>query len=45
MAKKSAIENNKRKQKLALHYAGRRQRLKAVADDETKTMEERLSQV
>ena len=42
MAKKSAIENNKRKQKLALQYAGRRKRLKAVADDEAKTMEERF---
>jgi small subunit ribosomal protein S14 len=42
MAKKSAIENNKRKQKLAQQYAGRRRRLKAAAEDESKTMEERF---
>ena len=42
MAKKSAIENNKRKQKLAAHYAARRRRLKAIADDMTKPMEERF---
>jgi small subunit ribosomal protein S14 len=42
MAKKSAIENNKRKMKLAKQFAGRRNRLKAVANDETKTMEERF---
>ena len=42
MAKKSAIENNKRKQKLAAQYAARRRRLKAIADDMTKPMEERF---
>jgi small subunit ribosomal protein S14 len=42
MAKKSAIENNKRKMKLAKQFAGRRSRLKAVANDESKTMEERF---
>ena len=42
MAKKSAIENNKRKQKLVAQYAARRRRLKAVADDESKPMEERF---
>jgi small subunit ribosomal protein S14 len=42
MAKKSAIENNKRKVKLAAQFAGRRSRLKAIANDEAKTMEERF---
>ena len=42
MAKKSAIENNKRKQKLVAQYAARRRRLKAIADDESKPMEERF---
>jgi len=42
MAKKSAIENNKRKMKLAKQFAGRRARLLAVANDESKTMEERF---
>ena len=42
MAKKSAIENNKRKQKLAAQYAARRRCLKAIADDMTKPMEERF---
>ncbi|MFM9152750.1 MAG: 30S ribosomal protein S14, partial [Methylocystis sp.] len=32
MAKKSAIENNKRKAKLVKAYAGRRARLKAIAN-------------
>ena len=34
MAKKSSIENNKRRAKLAKAYAGRRARLKAKANDE-----------
>ena len=42
MAKKSAINNNKRREKLARQYAGRRARLKAIANDETKSMEERF---
>ena len=42
MAKKSAINNNKRREKLARQYAGRRARLKAIANDETKPMEERF---
>jgi small subunit ribosomal protein S14 len=42
MAKKSAIENNKRKMKLAKKFAGRRARLLAVANDEAKPMEERF---
>jgi small subunit ribosomal protein S14 len=42
MAKKSAINNNKRREKLARQFAGRRARLKAVANDEAKSMEERF---
>ena len=42
MAKKSAIENNKRRMKLAKQFAGRRMRLKAVANDEALSMEERF---
>jgi small subunit ribosomal protein S14 len=42
MAKKSAVENNKRKMRLVKQYAGRRARLQAVADNETLSMEERF---
>ena len=42
MAKKSAIENNLRKQRLAKKFAGRRQRLLAVANDQSRPMEERF---
>jgi len=42
MAKKSAIENNKRKVKLSKAFAGRRARLKTVACDESLTAEERF---
>jgi small subunit ribosomal protein S14 len=42
MAKKSSIEKNKLRRKLAKQYAGRRERLLAVANDETKSMEERF---
>jgi len=42
MAKKSAIENNKRKGRLVKAYAGRRARLKAKAKDEALTAEERF---
>jgi small subunit ribosomal protein S14 len=42
MAKKSAIENNKRKQRLVKSYAGRRARLKAVANDKTLSVEEQF---
>ena len=43
MAKKSAIEKNNRRKKLAKSYAGRRERLLAVANDESKSMEERFT--
>jgi small subunit ribosomal protein S14 len=42
MAKKSAIENNLRKQRLAKKFAGRRQRLLDIANDESRPMEERF---
>ncbi len=43
MAKKSSIEKNKHRMKLVKQYAGRRQRLKAVANDESLTMQERFA--
>ena len=43
MAKKSSIEKNKRRRKLTKQYAGRRARLKAIAMDKTKPMEERFA--
>ena len=42
MAKKSAIENNKRKMRLAKQFAGRRARLQAIADNMDLSMEERF---
>ncbi len=42
MAKKSAIENNKRKRRLVKSYPGRRPRLKAVANDKTLSVEEQF---
>ena len=42
MAKKSAIEKNKYRRKLVKKFAGRRERLLAVANDESKSMEERF---
>ena len=43
MAKKSSIEKNKRRMKLSKQYAGRRERLLAVANDESKSQEERFT--
>ena len=43
MAKKSSIEKNNRRKRLAKKYSGRRQRLKAIAMDKTKPMEERFA--
>ena len=43
MAKKSSIEKNKRRQKLVKQYTGRRTRLLAIANDESKPMEERFT--
>jgi small subunit ribosomal protein S14 len=42
MAKKSAIENNQRKMRLAKKFAGRRQRLLEIANNDTLAMEERF---
>ena len=43
MAKTSSIEKNKRRRKLAKQYSGRRARLKAIAQDKDKPMEERFA--
>ena len=43
MAKKSSIEKNNRRRKMAKSFAGRRERLKSVANDKTKPMEERFA--
>jgi small subunit ribosomal protein S14 len=43
MAKKSSIEKNKRRRKMAKSFAGRRERLKAIANDKQKPMEERFT--
>lgn len=43
MAKKSSVEKNKRRTKLAQQYAGRRARLLAIANDENQPMEERFN--
>ena len=43
MAKKSAIERNNRRRRLAKKYAGRRARLKAIAKDSSLSMEERFA--
>jgi small subunit ribosomal protein S14 len=43
MAKKSSIEKNQRRQKLAKKYSGRRQRLKEVARNKELPMEDRFA--
>jgi len=43
MAKKSMVEKNNRRRKLSKKYSGRRNRLKAIAMDKTKPMEERFA--
>ncbi len=42
MAKTSAVERNKKRARLAKKWAGRRERLKAVANDESRPLEERF---
>ncbi|WP_210484389.1 30S ribosomal protein S14 [Microvirga antarctica] len=42
MAKKSAIEKNKHRRVLVKKFAGRRERLLAIANDEASSMEERF---
>jgi small subunit ribosomal protein S14 len=43
MAKTSSIEKNNRRRRLAKKYSGRRARLKAIAQDRSKPMEERFA--
>jgi small subunit ribosomal protein S14 len=43
MAKKSSVEKNERRRKLAKQFAALRSRLKAVARDRSKPMEERFA--
>lgn len=43
MAKKSSIAKNKHRMKLVKQYAGRRRRLKAIANDEALDAEERFA--
>ena len=43
MAKKSSIEKNNRRRRLAKKFSGRRTRLKAIASDKTKPIEERFA--
>lgn len=42
MAKKSAIEKNDRRRKMAKKFAGKRERLKAIANDTSLGEDERL---
>jgi small subunit ribosomal protein S14 len=43
MAKKSSIEKNSRRRKLSKKYSARRARLRAIARDKTRPMEERFA--
>jgi small subunit ribosomal protein S14 len=43
MAKKSSIEKNNRRRKMSKSMAGRRARLKAIARDKSKPLEERFA--
>ena len=43
MAKKSSIEKNNRRRRMAKKFSGRRSRLKAIAMDKTKPIEERFA--
>lgn len=42
MAKKSSIETNNRRKRLVKKFAGKRERLLAIANDEASSMEERF---
>ena len=42
MAKTSSVEKNKRRRKMVARYANKRSALKAVANDEALTLEERF---
>ena len=43
MAKKSSIEKDKRRRRMAKKFSGRRTRLRAIARDKTKPIEERFA--
>ena len=43
MAKKSSIEKNERRRRMTKKYSGRRKRLKTIAMDKTRPMEERFA--
>jgi small subunit ribosomal protein S14 len=43
MAKKSSVEKNNRRKRLVKQFTGKRTRLLAVANDETKSMDERFT--
>jgi small subunit ribosomal protein S14 len=43
MAKKSSIEKNERRRRMAKKFAGKRGRLKAIAMDKTKSLDERFA--
>jgi small subunit ribosomal protein S14 len=43
MAKKSSIEKNNRRRRMSKIFSGRRLRLKAIAGDKNKPMEERFA--
>jgi len=45
MAKKSSLEKNALRRRLSKKYSGRRMRLKAIARDKDKPMEERFAAV
>ncbi len=43
MAKKSSIEKNSRRRRMSKKFSGRRARLKAIAHDKSKPMEDRFA--
>lgn len=43
MAKKSAIERNKKRERMAKKFAGRRERLLEIANDDKRPMEDRFA--
>jgi small subunit ribosomal protein S14 len=43
MAKKSSVEKNKRRERMVKQYAGKRAKLKAIADNKELPMEERFA--
>ena len=43
MAKKSSVEKSNRRRRMAKKFSGRRERLKAIAQDKNRPMEERFA--